>query len=214
MQKVLYKKGFTLIEMVLVMVILVVVGLAIYGTFANGLSIWKRITQHTQSEDVNLFFEKLSFDLRNSFKLTGIKFRGGRSEVSFPTRFKTSDGMEVKDSIGQVTYSFNRRKRTLNKREADYSDVYHKKSGKERVLAEDINSLQFEYFIYDLNEKKYSWVKSWQEKDTSFGVMIEENLPLIVRVELSVGGDPTEKKYVRTIPIPSACCWQMDEDVE
>src|SRR3989338_2281677 len=145
------KRGFTLIELVLVMVILGVVGAAIYGTFANGINIWKRVTQQTQTEDINLFFEKLSFDLRNSFVYTGIKFRGGRSKVIFPTRMKVSDGTEIKDTIGQVTYSFNRRKRTLNQNVADYSDVYYKKPGKERVLAEEVNSLQFDYFVFEPN---------------------------------------------------------------
>jgi len=198
----------------LVTVILSVVGLAVYGTFANGIIIWKRITEQTQSEDINLFFEKISFDLRNSFKLTGIKFRGGKTKVIFPTRIKYSDGKEIKDSIGQVTYSFNRKKRTLNKSTADYSDVYQKRPGQERILAEDINLLRLEYYIYDPNSKEFSWVTNWQEKDTTLGLVVEENLPLIVRIEVAVPGIKGEQKYVRTVSIPSACCWPFDKDIE
>jgi prepilin-type N-terminal cleavage/methylation domain-containing protein len=214
MKMVSSKKGFTLIELVLVMVILGIVGLAIYGTFANGLNIWKRITQQTQTEDINLFFEKITFDLRNSFKLAGVKFRGGRTEIRFPHRTKYVDDEKIKDSIGQVTYSFNSRKKTIDKSEASYSDIFYNREGTRRVLAEKIQSLRFAFFIFDPRDKQYAWVTSWQEKDQPLGIVIEENLPLIVRVELSVEDDGREIKYVRTIPLPSACCWPMESGID
>src|SRR3989338_5906713 len=134
---VLSKKGFTFIELVLVMVILGVVGLAVYGTFANGLNIWKRITQQSQPEDINVFFEKITFDLRNSFKLAGIRFRGDKSRVTFPTRTKFINDEQVKESIGQVTYAFNGRTKTIDQNAASYSDVFYKRAGQKRILAED-----------------------------------------------------------------------------
>src|SRR3990167_4975623 len=211
---VLSKKGFTFIELVLVMVILGVVGLAVYGTFANGLNIWKRITQQSQPEDINVFFEKITFDLRNSFNLTGIRFRGGNTRVTFPTRTKFIDDEQLKESIGQVTYAFNGRTKTIDQNAASYSDVFYKRAGQKRILAEDIHSLRFEYYIFDPNRKKYEWAQSWQDEDQPFGVEAEENLPLIVKVELAVEDDGREIKYVRTVQIPSACCWPMETEVD
>lgn len=214
MRTALPKKGFTLIELVLVMVILGVVGLAVYGTFVNGLNIWKRITQQNQPEDINVFFEKITFDLRNSFKLTGIRFRGGKTRVTFPTRTKFIDDEQLKESIGQVTYAFNGRTKTIDQSAATYSDVFYKRAGQKRVLARDVRSLRFEYFTFDPDRKEYAWVPSWQEDDLTFGVEAEENLPLIVKVELSVEDSGREFEYVRTVPIPSACCWPMETEVD
>ena len=214
MKTVLSKKGFTLVELVLVMVILGVVGLAVYGTFANGLNIWKRITQQNQPEDINVFFEKITFDLRNSFKLTGIRFRGGKTRIAFPTRTKYIDDEQLKESIGQVTYAFNGRMKTIDQSEASYSDVFYKREGKKRILANDIRSLRFEYYKFDPDKKEYAWVSSWQEEDQSFGLETAEQLPLIVKVELAVENGGREVEYVRTIPVPSACCWPMDGEVD
>jgi len=212
MKKVPFKNGFTLIELVLVAAILVVVGTALYGTFASGINIWKRVTQRTVTEDVGLLFKNVSYDLRNSFKMTGIKFRGGKRHVSFPTRIKQHDDEGFKDSIGKVTYSFDRRKQMLYKEQASYSEIYRKKPGRKRVLAEGISSVEFQYFVYDSERKIYSWVTSWQERDEPFGAEVEDNLPLIVKIEVGIPKGQFEQKFVKTVSVPSACCWPLIEE--
>ena len=213
MKRTSYKKGFTLIELLLVAAILAVVGVVVFGTFVRGVSIWQRVSQPAGTEDVGLFLKNISYDLRNSFKMTGLKFRGGRSRISFPTRIKHHDEEGVEDSIGQVTYSFDRRKKELYKSQANYSEVYHKKTGRKRTLAQGISSLQFEYFVYDAERKKYSWATGWQESDKSFGAEVEENVPLMVKVRVGIPKEEFEQEFVKTIPIPSACCWPfIDEE--
>jgi len=212
MKKVPYKYGFTLIELILVTAILAVIGMAVFGTFANGIKIWRTVTQESINEDINIFFEKISLDLRNSFKLTEIRFRGGKNKVSFPVKIKTRDDDGIKDSIGEVTYSYDRRKKTINKRQATYSEVYRKKPGKRRILKEEISSLNFKYFVYDPDRKRYSWVTSWQEEDLTLGRQVEENLPLIVRIEVGIPKTQGEQKFVKNVAIPSACCWPFLED--
>ena len=212
MKKVPCKNGFTLIELILVTAILVVVGVAIYGSFVSGINIWRRVTQPSETEDIGLFFKNISYDLRNSFKVTSIKFRGGKNYVSFPTRIKDYGKEGVRDSVGQVAYTFDRRNKELYKSQSSYSEVYHKKSGRKRMLVEGIDSLQFQYFVYDAQRKKYSWVTSWQERDEPFGAEVEYNLPLIVKIEIGMPQGDFERKFVKTVNIPSACCWPfMDE---
>lgn len=212
MKKVPPKNGFTLVELVLVTVILTVVGMAVYGAFANGINIWKRVTRRPVTEDVYVFFKNISYDLRNSFKITGIKFRGGGSRVSFPTRIKYRDNEGVEDSVGEVVYSFDRRKKTLYKQRANYSEIFVKKQGRKTALIEGVSSLHLRYFIYDPEDKKYSWVTSWQESDELFGAETEERLPLIVRIEIGIPMGRAEQKFVKTVPIPSACCWPFADD--
>ncbi|MCK5012451.1 MAG: type II secretion system protein [Candidatus Omnitrophica bacterium] len=214
MKKTSSKVGFTLIELLLVTGILAVVGMVVYGTFVRGITIWRRVSQPASTEDVGLFFKNISYDLRNSFKMSGLKFRGGKREISFSTRIRHHDRGETEDSIGQVTYSFDRRKNKLHKSQANYSEIYRKKSGRKRVLAEDISSLQFEYFAYNAERKKYSWVTSWQERDEPFGEEVKENLPLIVKIEVGIPKGEFKQKFVKTVSIPSACCWPFADEEE
>ena len=81
-RKVLHKNGFTLMELMLVATILVVIGAAVYGTFASGINIWERVSARSVTEDINLFFKHIAHDVRNSFNITSIKFRGGIKSVT------------------------------------------------------------------------------------------------------------------------------------
>lgn len=212
MKKVSSYSGFTLIELVVVTAILAVVGMALYGTFANGINIWKKVTQESVTEDVNLFFEKISHELRNSFKMTGMEFRGGKSRVSFPTKIKHKSEAGVELLVKQVTYAFDKRKKTLKRTLVDYSEHYRKRPGREQILAQDISSLRLQYFVYEPEEKKYSWVTHWQEKENPFGKEVEESLPLIVRIEVGIPKGRFEQKFVKTVSIPSACCWPFVDE--
>ena len=213
MKKTSYKDGFTLVELLLVAAILAVVGMVVYGTFVRGVNIWSRVSQPDAAEDVSLFFKNIAYDLRNSFKMTGMAFRGAKTAVSFPTRIKRHNKGGVGDSIGEVAYSFDRRNKELHKSQSSYSEVYRKKPGRKRTLAKGISSLRFEYFIYDPKQMKYSWVSKWQEEDGPFGEEKEENLPLIVKIEVGIPKGHFDQKFVKTVPIPSACCWPfIDEE--
>lgn len=207
MKKVSYKYGFTLIELVLVTAILAVIGMAVYGTFSNGISIWKQVTQDSVTEDINVFFEKISFDLRNSFKLTGVRFKGGKTQVSFPSRIKYNGKNGLENTIGQITYSLDKRRQTLKREEKNYSEIYLKKEGSTRVLSESISSLKFKYYVYDEKYKKYSWVTHWQEREESFGLQVEERLPLIVKVEVGIPSKKGNQTFVKTVLLPTGCCW-------
>jgi hypothetical protein len=60
-----------------------VVAFAIYASFNNGIKIWERVNKEIPGEDLNIFFDKFSVDLKNSFKFSGIKFSGKKNEVAF-----------------------------------------------------------------------------------------------------------------------------------
>ena len=66
--------------------------------------------------------------------------------------------------------------------------------------------------MYDPEDKKYSWVSSWQEKDGLFEEEAEDNLPLIVKVEVGIPKGKIDQKFVKRIQIPSACCWPLLEE--
>jgi len=207
-----YRSGFTLIELMLVSALLGVIGVGVYGTFSSGINIWKTVTQESINEDISIFFEKISYDLRNTFKYTGMRFRGDRMEVSFPAPLKSFERDQFINSIGAVTYAFDHRKRAITKRDQTYSQFYQKKAGDQRILVEDISSLSFRYYVYEPDKKKYSWVTSWQEDDQTLGRQVEENVPLIVRIEVDVPKKLGKETYVKNVAIPSACCWPFEDE--
>jgi hypothetical protein len=125
-------------------------------------------------------------------------------------KYKSKDG--IVNSIGQITYYLDKRKKTLNRREADYSDVFRKKPGSTQVLSENISSLKFKYYVYDEQRKKYSWVTSWQESDETFGIQIEEHVPLVVSIEIGIPKGGGEQAFVKTVPLPAGCCWPLEDD--
>ncbi|MBN1870243.1 MAG: hypothetical protein JW847_06700 [Candidatus Omnitrophica bacterium] len=214
MKKISSRIGFTLVELLLVAAMLAAVGMAVYGAFVRGISIWQRVSQPANTENVGVFFKNISYDLRNSFKMASLKFHGEEARISFPTRIEHHQNEGAEDSIGLVTYSFKRRDKALYKSQADYSTAYLKKPGDERMIADGISSLQFEYYVYDAERKKYSWVTNWQDRDSSFGVEVEKNLPLIVDIEVGVPSDGKEQIFKKSVFIPSACCWPFIDDEE
>src|SRR3989338_2632588 len=69
----LSKKSFTLIEMLLVTSLMAMIGLAVYHSLVNGMKIWDASTRYTAEEDVALFFDKISQDIRSATNYSLIK---------------------------------------------------------------------------------------------------------------------------------------------
>src|SRR3989338_755284 len=110
--------AFTLIEMLLVMCMLYFISAAIYTTFASGVKIWIRVNKAAPQADVNIFFEKLESDARNSFKFTGIKFMFKDDHFELATLVASS---ELKcRSVGKAVYAYDGGERSLNRAEMDY----------------------------------------------------------------------------------------------
>jgi prepilin-type N-terminal cleavage/methylation domain-containing protein len=198
--------AFSLVELLLVMAILSVVGITVYTTMVNGINIWQRIVVETSAEDVGIFLERLSGELRNTFLLTGIKFRGGRDSVSFPGRIRltTKDGAAT--GIGEVRYAFDRRDKLISRGYKTYSQLYRNRGEQERPIAENIESLDFEYYFYEPERKKYSWSSGWQEHDETFGLQEEPALPLAIRIKVGIEEPEGKKVFTKTVWIPSGCC--------
>lgn len=200
-----YIKGFTFVELLLVTAMLSVIGLAIYSTFSSGINFWLRLSQEKNDEDVIIFFEKISSDLRNSFRYRDIDFKGSGDEVSFPViaEFETKHGK--RKGVGRVDYVFDRRGESIKVKQSNYSEVYLGRPHYERELVNNIRSLNFKYYYYNPEEEKYFWTGSWQSRDdASFGVVAEKKIPLAVRIEVEVKDENRSRIFQRTVFMPAA----------
>lgn len=198
-------KGFTFVELLLVTAMLAVIGLAIYSTFSSGINFWLRISQEKNDEDVIVFFEKISYDLRSSFRYTGIDFKGSSDKISFPiiAEFETKSGK--REGVGKVDYIFDRIGESIKVKQSNYSEVYLGRPHYERELVGNIRSLNFKYYYYDAEEEKYFWTSSWQMGDgVAFGIVTEKKIPLAVRVEVVLKDENKSRIFQRTVFIPAA----------
>lgn len=184
------KFGFTLVEMLIVTAILSVVALAIYATFNNGMEIWQKVNRQLPEEDLNIFFDKFSLDLRNSFKFTGINFSGTIDRLEFPTL--VNNLRLEKRTVGKLIYAYEPQGQILNRYQIDFSGVYDDESdAAPRQSLKNVKTLKFQYYLYDEQNKVYLWQDEW----------LKEGLPLAVRVELEFDDGQKTKKFTKTVNI-------------
>jgi len=183
-------RGLTLIELILVTAILSVVSLAIYSTFNNGLRIWQRINKQLPEEDLNIFFDRFGYDLRNLLQFNGISFSGTEYRLAFATIVNSS--RLQKRTVGEIIYFYDSQAEILKREERDFPQVF---SGDEGPIAQSltgVQSLRFQYYIYDTNKKEYLW----QDQGP------EEGIPLAVRMELEFKDGTQTHKFTKTVNIP------------
>jgi prepilin-type N-terminal cleavage/methylation domain-containing protein len=183
-------QGFTLIELLVVTVMLSVVCLAIYSTFASGARIWQRVNKLSLSEDVNIFFDRFTGDVKNSVVFTGLRFQGKPDRFELPT-LVSSSALEAK-TIGLVVYSC--ANDAVMRSQSDYSQLYQDVQVAPRHVLKGLRSCKFSYYQYDEDKKEYSWVDEWTR----------DGLPLAIRLLISIGTDAGAADLVKTVSIPVA----------
>ena len=146
------RKGFTIVEVLIVAALLSTVGLALFNTFANGLKIWERGYRSSAEEDIFIFFDKITADLKNAFVYSVIPLKGAPDSLTFATAIRTMAdtqknlGEDYVAEIGSVEYSFDRVTRRLYRRQANYGQAVAGTRGVSQILVRDIDSATFRYY--------------------------------------------------------------------
>jgi len=166
------KKGFTLLEVLIVSVLLIIFEISIYTTFNNGIKVWKLLNTKVPEEDIILFFEKLSYDFKNSFSYKTLPFKGNSEKISFPTIIVFSDSKKIKKGIGEVNYYFDKYNHSLFREQANYSQIYQNKKSEPFQIVNEIKDLVFMYYGYDEEKKIYRWKNKWEEKTLPIAIRI------------------------------------------
>ncbi|MFC1807264.1 hypothetical protein ACFL0T_02720 [Candidatus Omnitrophota bacterium] len=165
--------------------------MAIYSSLSSGLRIWNRINIEVPEENVNILFDKLRVDLRNSFEYNGMIFSGGIEGVEFPT-IVGSRQLGAK-TVGRISYKYDSFARALKRVQRDYAQVYADKGGFEGYVLTGLRRIRFSYYSFDEQKREYIWKKEWA---SGF-------LPLAVRVEVELDRE-SDEKFVSTISLPVA----------
>ena len=143
--------------------LLSLIGLALYKSLANGIKVWERSQRLVKEEDVALFFEKLTQDLRNTYVYSRIKFEGNELRFSFPAYVKTladarghSPRGEYIEQMGRVEYAFDPIKDIVYKRQANYGQALDNHYQPEQVMVRSVDRVKFNYYYWTQKEELYS----------------------------------------------------------
>lgn len=176
--KYLTKKGFTFIEVLLAVSLFSLIGVALYSTFASALKIWEKSQRVVIEEDVTIFFDKLTQDLRNTFYYSQIRFLGKEQSLSFVTTLLTDadrrssrSSEEVVDQIGRVEYYFDLTNKNVYRRQANYAQSLKEEFQPARQMLFNVTDIQFRYYFIG-------------ESDLLVHNFVEEVIPMSVEVKV------------------------------
>jgi prepilin-type N-terminal cleavage/methylation domain-containing protein len=192
------RRGFTLIEMLLVSALLATLSLAIFLCLSNGLKLWQRTQQALLQEDAAIFFDKFSGDLRNAFSFSTLAIDGQEYSFAFPTvvwmkadRGSARSAEEYVDQLGRVRYAFDGAEGTVTRQQANYSQGMRKvwNDTAPQVLLRGITEVSFRYY--------YSG-----RKGDDFSTEAKGGLPSGVEVVVRYKEGQEERTAKRFFPVP------------
>ena len=198
------KYGLTLVEMLIAMTILSFLGAVVYTTFSQGMSLWHRAAKDHPETDVEIFFEKLTHDLRSAIVSERVHFKGVQDQLDFFTRVTAQEVNPRESGTGlvpvQVHYAFVKSRKAVTKSQESLKQVLSPlldaPSADERTLIGQVSGCAIEYYDDDGRDNAYLWKTRW-EKDC---------LPLAVKVDLDYRVGSDTRKYSRIVPVLAGGC--------
>lgn len=184
-----YKQGFSLVELLVVIMIMATIGSVVIACFMGGMRAYERVYDFGRSEaDVYIAFEMLERDLNNAVNLPGEPFKGESSLMQFPAMAAVTDteGLDVK----LVRYWVDPQEglmRSVGSVGDDSSTAQ-----KDELISGKVN-MQLEYNGESDQETDGSSADVWQSVT---------NPPQQVRISLQVGDEKDAPLYERVIFLP------------
>ncbi len=191
-QRFFLARGFTFVEIVLVMSLLSIISVALYNALANGLKVWDRGVHSFTEQEALIFFDKLTRDVHNAFPSRVLPVDGRRTYFVFPSIVRKLAGpnmTEYADQVVMVKYDLDIKQRALVRREANYGQAVNSQYPEASVLLPDIKAVQFRYLYPSFG------------KDV-WGDQTKGELPSAVEVSVEFGSPKAAYKMRRLILIP------------
>ncbi len=212
--------GFTLLELIVTLTILVIIIAFAFGAFRLGIKAWE-----TGDERVDFFYRmKYLVDLmekeissgypyyirqNNENEDKALAFRGFPNIISFISSAKSSDLSLPTDKLRKVSFHFEEDKKLLIMTE-EIVQLYNpfsessKKKIRSIILAKDISDLRFRYYIlHNANrdiENDGEWVENFSSNEKNFN---KENLPRAIEVTIAMQTQKEEiNKNSKTFYLP------------
>ena len=150
------KKGFTLLELLIAILIFAVIVSAVYSTLYSGIKVWNEGDAQTRfPESSQMALNRMTKDIRNATKFSEIKFEGEKHSISMPV---------IKGSICKVSYYLDND--NIIRDIQTYPESLRGQT-KKRELVSGIQELVFSY----CNSEK-EWKDSWEEANLPYAVKL------------------------------------------
>lgn len=179
--------------MIVAIVITVSLATVVYTTFSQGVRLWTRAAKDRGEWKVDLWVEKMTGELRNSFQDPKWTLKGTRTELFFATLLH--EGMGGGEGIpAYFRYFFDPKSKTVVSQRYAFEDVLASPSAPKAAVAslEKILAFDLEYYAYDSRSKAYHWQSQWN-KDC-----FPETVKITIEPE-----QMNHRKWIRMIPLPT-----------
>lgn len=190
--------GFTLIEIIISGTIISLVAIGVYSVFASGIDVWQRGRANRSYErNIRLVCEKLTRDLRNTFRFSNITLEGEEDSITFAALIENSQDGEIPQyEVGRISYFLNDNDVFCRKKETYPELSQDGTMGLVNELIPNISELNFRYCYLDNATGNYKWKDSWTRNR-------QDSIPKAVRIELVFKDKSVqESRFSKTILIP------------
>ncbi len=165
------RRGFSLVEVVMVAVIFSIIGIGIAGSFISGVKLWRRAQEMSGIySELILTLEKVSRDVRQSVNVAVIGFEATTQESMGNKASEFSFPALVRDSVIRITYRFDPLEKKLFRGEVLLKDILSG-SQKDRYSEKEVmkvDELKIDYYSYNTTTKTGGWQESWKKEDGIF----------------------------------------------
>lgn len=157
-------RGFSLLELLLVLTLVPVVSFTAYSNLSSGIKLWNSLNRPIIEEELQLFQNKASRDFLSAICFSTIPFQGDAETTSFVSIIKAPAELGGERGIGQVTYGYDASLRAIVREEKDYSQFSNDKPGRKLPVLDGVNSCSLSYLVYDDQAREHVWSDVWAGK--------------------------------------------------
>jgi len=184
-------RGFSLLELLVVIMIIGLVAGVVAASFSGGIRVWESASLLTRVEqEVYFSVEIMRRDIASTFSFYGLGFKGESSQLSFPGLVPVfDDSGGTRFMPGTVKYLYRADDRTLRRLTWRYPGAEDNAAGE--VIAEGIESLNISY-LKPASRDADDWLNAWNSPT---------NFPAAIRFELSVSNRVQALVIEREVPL-------------
>ncbi len=199
--------GFTLIELLVSLSIFSIISLAVYSSFAGGVTAWRKAQEFSSTyQTARLLLDDMAQELKNAVMISGTEFVGAPQRLSFLTVRQSpyTTGRPTNHQITRVTYEVRSDPAAsgyaLFRLEAssDIENPQGDQGGREPIVV-SISKLDFQYAYKNSKGEIMPWKEVWEVSDA---------IPLGVKITLMVG----ETRFTKVVFIPHG--FQKEEELK
>ncbi len=171
----------------MVSALMALIAFALYAQISGGTRVFRAVRAESPQEDIVIFLERFSSEVRSAFVYAGVPLEGDREHFSAPSLLGEA-------RIGACVYRYNRDLRALERAQLDYSALYRRAEPSVTHRLGGISACSFWYYLQDPKTREFEWVEE----------IPQGRIPLAVRVSFEYVQDEAARIIVKTADIMAA----------